>query len=192
MCVCAHVCTCVGGACVFVWVSGGARVCVHTLLFCVCVCHSFHDHTFFYTRQDLVDKDLLNQLTQVISGTTSLKHLTVHCAYLKWTNVARSLMEGAADSDSLKTLNIIVDPPPDNVAKVKHLSGLTVKVASQGMYPLSGVYIIMSLIISIHTYVHTYTHIHTCIHTLILCIHKYVRTCSHKYIHTVYKYILYV
>ena len=84
-----------------------------------------------------MDKDLLNQLRRVISGTTSLKHLTVHCAHLKWTNVARSLMEGAADSDSLRTLDIIVNPPPDNVTKVKHLSGLTVKVASRGMFPLS-------------------------------------------------------
>ena len=51
--------------------------------------------------------------------------------------MARSLVEGAADSDSLRTLDINVNPPPDNVTKVKHFSGLTDKVASRGMFPLS-------------------------------------------------------
>jgi hypothetical protein len=83
--------------------------------------------------------DHLEELQQVVKENASLKHLTIQCAYLKWSNVAEAIVEGAGENNNsyLENVDLIVDRMPGNLKRVKHKFGkltVTMKVTTHGKF----------------------------------------------------------
>ena len=67
---------------------------------------------------DVLDPDVLKEVEEAITVSTSVKRIEIDGAYLRWTNVATAILKGAAHNTVLRELELVtprVFPPPQEV-----------------------------------------------------------------------------
>ena len=68
--------------------------------------------------EDVLDPDVLKEVEEAITVSTSVKRITIDGAYLRWTNVATAILKGAVHNTVLRELKLETPrdlPPPQEV-----------------------------------------------------------------------------
>ena len=66
-------------------------------------------------EEDVSDPDVLKEVEEAITVSTSVKRIEINGAYLRWTNVATAILKGAAHNTVLRELELWTPwdfPPP--------------------------------------------------------------------------------
>ena len=68
--------------------------------------------------EDVLDPDVLKEVEEAITVSTSVKRIEIDGAYLRWTNVATAILKGAAHNTVLRELELATPwsfSPPQEV-----------------------------------------------------------------------------
>ena len=73
--------------------------------------------------EDVADPDVLKAVEAAVRRSTSVKRIKIEGCCLKWTNVATAILKGAAQTKSLREVELVTTkdfpPPPEVVDEVR-------------------------------------------------------------------------